>query len=90
MRQEIEDLNALGLQTRAAAHHEGLAEIELAAGNFAEALAVLKEADTILAQQGERSHRSTIQAYLAETHERLDDHGAGRATGLLDRLRIDA
>jgi class 3 adenylate cyclase len=79
MRQEIEDLNALGLQTRAAAHHEGLAEIELAAGNFAEALAVLKEADTILAQQGERSHRSTIQAYLAETHERLDDHGAAQA-----------
>jgi len=34
MRQEIEDLDALGLQTRAAAHHEGLAEIELAAGNW--------------------------------------------------------
>jgi class 3 adenylate cyclase/tetratricopeptide (TPR) repeat protein len=75
----IDDLNALGLPMRAAACHQRLADIQFSAGNPAGAIEALQPADETLAQQGERTYRSTMQAYLAEAYELLHDPAAARA-----------
>jgi tetratricopeptide (TPR) repeat protein len=72
-------LEAMGRQLHAASYLEMLADIEVAAGDHAAALAALSRADTLLQAAGDRSFRSTIQAYLAEAHERLGDRAAAEA-----------
>lgn len=67
------------MPVRAAVFSDVLIETEFAAGKPAAALQALKRADRRLAQHGERTPRSTIQAYLAEAHEALHDLDAARA-----------
>jgi class 3 adenylate cyclase/tetratricopeptide (TPR) repeat protein len=86
----IEDLNAIGMRVRAAQSFEAYGEIELAAGDPAAAIAVLRQGDAQLAQQGAHTHRSTLQAYLADAYERAHDIEAARgALELAEELSAD-
>jgi class 3 adenylate cyclase/DNA-binding winged helix-turn-helix (wHTH) protein len=83
----IEQFRAMGHPTYAAATQHFLAWLELSAGQPAKALPQLLEADTSLAEVGERSFRSTVQAILAEVYESLGDRdGARTAIELSDEL----
>jgi tetratricopeptide (TPR) repeat protein len=75
----IEQFRAMGHPTYAAATQHFLAWLELSAGQPANALPGLLEADTSLAEVGERSFRSTVQAILAEVYESLGDRDRARA-----------
>ena len=83
----IEQFRAMGNPTYAAACQHLLAWLELSAGEPARALPGLLEADASLAEVGERSFRSTVQAILAEVYESLGDRdGARAAIELSDEL----
>ena len=83
----IEQFRAMGNPTSAAATQHFLAWLELSAGEPARALHGLLDADTSLAEVGERSFRSTMQAILAEVYESLGDpDGARVAIALSDDL----
>ena len=78
---------ALGLRAVAAEAHRNLAELELLDGDATAALKLLLEGDAILAEMGEESFRSTTQADLARTYERLGDaQSAHAAIALSDQL----
>ena len=78
VREAIEEFRAMGIDSLAAEHHQGLAETELTAREPANALAALLKADAELANIAERGHRSTLQAMLARAHELLGDPSAAR------------
>ena len=83
----IEALNSLGLAVTAAQSFEVIALIELAADNPSAAIEALRQADASLRQRGAHTHRSTMQAYLAEANELLHDaDAAGAALQLADEL----
>jgi class 3 adenylate cyclase len=64
-------------------------EIRRSAGDLRGALAILEEADRILAGFGERTYRSTTQAHLAEVHQELGDRDATEAAiGLSEQLGV--
>ncbi len=65
----FESFRALGTQTMAAGSEQFRAWIELSAGDGAAAIGALQRADAMLAELGERSLRSTIQALLARAQE---------------------
>jgi len=75
----VTDCEALGMGIRAAVFTDILVETEFSAGDPAAALRALLRADEILAEQGERSNRSTFQAYLAEAYELVGDGAAASA-----------
>jgi class 3 adenylate cyclase len=74
-----QDLAALGMPTRSAYDYLRIAELELSAGRPERALTALNEGDVALAKQRERAYRATIQALLADVHERLHDADAAHA-----------
>ena len=74
-----QQLEALGQRVFKAITAQDLARVELAAGDPAAARAVLLEADAILAESGDRGHRSTNQALLAVAHELLGERDAAVA-----------
>jgi class 3 adenylate cyclase/tetratricopeptide (TPR) repeat protein len=69
----------LGMTLMAAGSRQSLAEIEISRGNLAAARDQLLEADAVAATIGERGHRSTLQAILADVEARLGDATAARA-----------
>ncbi len=75
----IARLREIGLRMWAAASHIVLAEIDLAEGNATTALTALLSADAMLAEAGERTYQSTVQAYLARAYEQLGEHDAAQA-----------
>ena len=75
----IDAHSALGMTLMAAGSRQSLAEIEIADGNLAAARSHLLEADAVAAAIGERAHRSTLQAMLADVEARLGDTTAARA-----------
>jgi tetratricopeptide (TPR) repeat protein len=75
----IEQFLVMGHPTYAAACQHQLAWLELSAGEPARALPGLLEADTNLAEIGERSFRSTVQAILADVYESRGDRDRARA-----------
>lgn len=79
IRETIEELQAMGIHSQAAAYNQTLAETELSAREHPSALAALLEADAKLAKIAERGHRSTIHAMLARVYELLGDRTAARA-----------
>jgi AAA ATPase domain/Adenylate and Guanylate cyclase catalytic domain len=83
----IDNYRALGMPMSAAASHIDLAEIELLDGNAGDALALLLRGDAVVAEAGEHSIRSTIQATLARVYDQLGDRDAARdAVTLSGRL----
>jgi tetratricopeptide (TPR) repeat protein len=70
---------ALGLKVRWGALMQDLGRMELRAGDPARAQAALLAADAVLAEAGERSFRSTVQALLAEVHQALGNRNAALA-----------
>ena len=78
----LEGFRALGTQMMTAGTEQFRAWIELSAGDGAAAIEALHRADAILAELGERSLRSTIQALLARAHEM--EHAAGEAQSALE------
>jgi class 3 adenylate cyclase len=82
-----ESYEALGMTLLAAGSKQSLAEIELADGNPAAARSLLLEADAVASAMRERSHRSTLQALLADVELVLGDHAAAKAAiALSDEL----
>jgi hypothetical protein len=77
--QALRGFHALGTHTMTATCEQFRAWIELSASDGAAAVAALMRADTILAELGERSLRSTIQALLARAFEMEHDAGAAQA-----------
>jgi hypothetical protein len=75
----LNGFRGLGTSTMAATCEQSLAWIELSAGDARAALASLERADTVLAESGERSLRSTTQAMLARAHELLTNPDAAQA-----------
>jgi tetratricopeptide (TPR) repeat protein len=75
----IEQFRAMGNTTHAGACQHNLAWLELSAGQPARALPGVMEADASLAEVGERSFRSTVQAILAEVYESLGDRDRAHA-----------
>jgi tetratricopeptide (TPR) repeat protein len=75
----VADCEALGMGIRAAVFTDILVETELSAGDPVAALRALQRADEILVEQGERSNRSTVQAYLAAAYELVGDAAAASA-----------
>jgi len=71
-----QQLEALGQRMLTVLVTQGLAQLELVAGNPAGARDLLLEADTILAVSGERGSRSTEQAMLAGIYEQLGERDA--------------
>jgi class 3 adenylate cyclase len=72
-----DSFHVLGTHTMMAGSEHCRAWIELSAGDGAAAVAALERADTMLAELGERSLRSTTQALLARAHEM--EHAADAA-----------
>jgi class 3 adenylate cyclase/tetratricopeptide (TPR) repeat protein len=86
----IEAMDGLGLLVSAAQTIEVIVLVELGAGNPSAAITALRQADARLRECGESTHRSTMQAYLAEAYERLHDPDAARsALELADELGAD-
>ena len=75
----IDAHSALGMTLMAAGSRHSLAEIEIADGNLDAARGHLLEADAVAAAIGERAHRSTLQAMLADVEARLGDATAASA-----------
>jgi class 3 adenylate cyclase len=75
----IAGYEALGMTLMAAGSRQSLAEIEISRGNLSAARNHLLEADAVAAAIGERAHRSTLQAILADVEARLGDASAARA-----------
>jgi tetratricopeptide (TPR) repeat protein len=71
-----DQLEALGQHVLRGAHMQHWGRLELEAGNPAGARDVLLEADGILAEAGENSFRSTVQALLASAYESLGERDA--------------
>jgi hypothetical protein len=63
----------------AAGSRQSLAEIEITAGNLTSARDQLLQADDVAAAIGERAHRSTLQAILADVQARLGETSAAKA-----------
>ena len=80
--QALECFRTLGTQTMTAGAEQFLAWIELSAGDSAAAIEALHRAEAILAELGERSLRSTIQALLARAHEM--EHAIDEAQSALE------
>jgi tetratricopeptide (TPR) repeat protein len=72
-------LEALGQHVLRGGHMQHWGRLELQAGNPSGARDVLLEADAILAEAGESSFRSTVQALLASAYERLGERDAALA-----------
>ena len=86
-RQAIQRFRALGIDAMAGGCYHQLGPMEAQAGEPDRALAALQEGDQILAELGEQSFRSTIQAILAIVHASLGESDAAlRATQLAERL----
>jgi hypothetical protein len=86
-RHAIDAFQAMGVQTMVTGSEQQLARIHLQAGQFDKARAVLMESDARVARTGERGLRSSVQALLADTHERLGERDAARiALALADEL----
>jgi hypothetical protein len=71
MQRSRHQLEALGQRLDRVQVTQGLAHLELGAGNRAGARDLLLETDTILAASGDRGFRSTNQAMLAVVYEQL-------------------
>jgi tetratricopeptide (TPR) repeat protein len=85
--QALDGFGALGMRTVAASCTQGLARIELSAGNPAAARDALLQGDAVFAEADEVYFRCTTQAMLARVHELLgaaDD--ALAAVELAERL----
>jgi tetratricopeptide (TPR) repeat protein len=78
MDQGIEQLNALGQRVLVGATFQVLGDIELAAGNPSRARDALLRGDSVLAEAGEQSFRSTLQGDLAQAYLALGDQEAAR------------
>jgi tetratricopeptide (TPR) repeat protein len=79
IQRDCQQLEALGQRVIESSAGMDLARVELAAGDPAAARAVLLEADAMLAESGERGHRSSMQALLAVAHEQLGEREAAVA-----------
>jgi len=89
-RRGFERQQELGVTIEGASCLQQLAEIDLRAGDPHSARAALLRGDAIMESFGEESFRSTIQAQLADAHERLGDReAAAAAIELSDRLGAD-
>ena len=75
----IDALLEFGLLTLAGAAYQNVARMKQRAGDLEGALADLQRGDQMLADLGEHSYRSTMQAMLAELHEQLGDRAAALA-----------
>ncbi len=78
-KQAIDRLEGLGMRTMAAAAAQHAALVGISAGRYAEAVAALLRSDAALAEFGERSYRSTIQAYLAWAYSMIPEHASALA-----------
>jgi ATP/maltotriose-dependent transcriptional regulator MalT len=78
-----EAFSELGLRRMALGTDQLRAGIELRSGNPGAALAILEQAERLLAEMGERSFRSTHVAVLARAHEQLGDRKNARAAAEL-------
>lgn len=86
----LKSSEALGMRERAGAGYRMRARTELLAGDPTAARASLEQSDRILAELGERSLRSTTQAWLAEVNAELGDRdGALAAIELAEELGAD-
>jgi hypothetical protein len=86
----LESSEALGMRERAGAGYRMRARTELLAGDPAAARASLEQSDHILTELGERTLRSTTQAWLAEVNAELGDRdGALAAVELAEELGDD-
>jgi tetratricopeptide (TPR) repeat protein len=79
-RRAIEGVGALGTGATQGGFELVLGELELSAGLPAAAVETLLHCDTILAELGEQSIRSTTQALLAQAYERLGNRKEARAS----------
>jgi class 3 adenylate cyclase/predicted ATPase len=77
--QAIETQEALGLRVQAANNAHFVARVHMSAGDPAAAVRALTRSDRVLAEQGERSFRSTVQAALARAYAALHDRSAALA-----------
>ena len=78
-RRAIERQAALGVTVEGASSWQQLAEIDIRAGNPSAARESLLRVDAVMESFGEESFRSTIQARLADVHERLGERAAAEA-----------
>ena len=83
----LEGFQALGMRESEAACNTEFGLCELVAGNPASALGWLLGSDTILAELGQHTLRSTTQARIAQARASLNDlSGARKAIDLAERL----
>jgi tetratricopeptide (TPR) repeat protein len=76
VQRQIDQCTELGALTLAAGAYQDLGSIEFAAGDPAAARAWLQRGDRLLAELGEQSYRSTVQAMLAFANALLGDREA--------------
>jgi class 3 adenylate cyclase/tetratricopeptide (TPR) repeat protein len=79
----LDTLTEVGMVVNAGAHHMTIGHIEIAAGDPEAARDWLLRGDAILAELGERSYRSTVQANLALAEAQLGDRAAALAASEL-------
>jgi tetratricopeptide (TPR) repeat protein len=79
MYRSMSTLEGLGMRTMAAASAQLAAQIAISAGAYEDAVALLLRSDATLAEFGERSYRSTIQAYLAWLYSMIPQPDAALA-----------
>lgn len=72
-------IEGLGMRAMASAGALHLASIEVSAGRPRAAIDALARADSVLAELGERSFRSTVQAFMAYSHSLLGDRAPALA-----------
>jgi len=76
----LDALLAMGQDVLAAAGTQQLASVHLSAGDVQAAIATLERGDAVLAQYGEHSYRSTVQAQLARSYEVRGDRESALAS----------
>jgi hypothetical protein len=83
----LESFEAMGMRERVGASYQRIAIREMLAGDAVAARAAAQRGDHILAELGERSFRSTVQAWLAQANAELGDRdGALAAVELAEQL----